>query len=151
MSVLDQQLDAYERSTLDFVGADVRLSVDADIDELIDIGIALFEAAKTAVARRRDQIKASLRPFRMEEARQFDALYQRLHSAFDRIGAAVNERQGAGLWVQGADRFQLARRELRLIASLPVDRVMQAEWDIDQGKGRALGQVMDELRDRHRP
>lgn len=146
MRVMDQQLEAYDRATRDVMGSNPPTPLDADIDELIDIGIALFDAAKASVLRRNEQINTGRRSFQIEDARQFDIVYQRLSSAFDRLATAVKDKQGAGLWADGADRLKEARRELHLLASLPADRIARSERDLQEGKGRPLEEVVDELR-----
>jgi hypothetical protein len=147
-SVLDNQLRSYEEFASRAARAD---AMDCRaVEDLIDVGLALFSATKSGVERWQQRVERDEQPFRMEDAREFESLYRILGRAFEPLRCACRQMQQRGCEVAGADRLAEADDELRGLLSLSLDRLVVAEEQVGRGQTRPLGEIRDELRRRVR-
>jgi len=147
-SVLDNQLRSYEEFASRAARAD---TMDCRaVEDLIDVGLALFSAAKRGVERWQQRVERREQPFRMEDARGFETIYHAIGRAFEPIRDACRQMRRLGQVVAGADRFAEADDELRGLMGLSLDRLMVAEEQVGRGQTRPLGEIRDELRRRIR-
>ena len=87
-------------------------------------------------------------PAWVDRARQLEARYRVLQETFGRIASALAGVEAAGAAPEGADAFRAAKLELDLLCQLSVDRMLQADESLRQGRGRPMAEVRDELRRR---
>jgi hypothetical protein len=108
----------------------------------------LYQALQQAVRRWNERAGRGGGAVDLEGARRFIAQYARLGEAFDHIAAAVRDAEQLGLPVEGTERFEEVRSELRALLNVPLERMVSAEEHFWAGRGRPLGEVRDELRRR---
>jgi hypothetical protein len=146
VAVLDHQIESFERSADEIspAGDSIRM-----LEELIDVGIALFDAVRSVVQRWQERTRKGGEPLQLADARELDALYRRLAAVWDRMAPLIDAAERGGEPVAGSARFRRARSDLRSLTSLSLDRVIQSEQQLNRGEARPLREVMDELRHRH--
>jgi hypothetical protein len=150
VAILDDQIQSLERAA-DAVAPAGRSGDETAraMEELSDVGVALFNALQRVVDRWQDRARHGAEAMDPADARELESLYRRLAGVFDRAAPVIDALERSGQRVAGADSFRQARRELLGLTSLSVDRVLSAERQVQRGESRLIGEVMRELRDRH--
>ena len=123
------------------------------LENLMDLGIKLFDAAKTGIQRWKNRLDAGERPYLLEDAKAYQHVLIELDQAFkqieEHIRLAVEGKITSKDGLQGMRDFESARHELWEMTCFSVERVMEAMQHVAEGKTRPLSEVMDELRARH--
>jgi hypothetical protein len=139
--ILDLQVAAYGRS-----GGPQQPGVAdrASVESAIDVGVALFDAARNEVRRwQRDTTDWDAAPT-IEQARAYDRLYRELHAALARLLPLVATLEKAATPPENADRLHAALRELEGIVCFDLDRVVRADQAFRAGRTtRTMAEVKD--------
>ena len=138
IGVLEEQVDTYGRSAARLAQASAPDRSEAEA--LASIGLSLVEMVHRLSERWAQSPEYQEESLRIVQTETFVRAYQKLDD-----GLAMLE----GLPIDQAE-IRRVRAELRQILSLPMSDVIRAEKDLAAGKFRPLGEVMNELRRRHR-
>ena len=84
----------------------------------------------------------------IEDARAFDSSLRELGRAFDQIAGDILS-DGSRFDQKQVEQFNQAYSELRSMSAIPFDALVDSVQQLEQGKTRPFGEVMDELRRGH--
>ena len=148
-SVLQQQLETFSRSVVGVNGGSVPTARLAD--DLIDVGLRLYESVKESVRRWHADISSGVMAYDDREADQFMSLYRTLDRAFDRIAALVDEIIANGGMVEAGERFDRERLYLKATLAITPDKVQRAAAQVSAGQVKPAAEVRRELLRRVQP
>jgi hypothetical protein len=148
-AVLQEQLDTYSRSVAGANSGSAR--TDRFADDLIDVGLRLYEAAKESVRRWHADIDRGAAPYEARDAQQFMDLYRTLDVAFDRIVPFIERAVAEGGVVEGAERFARERMYLKATLSVTPDKARRAAEQVAAGQVKPAAEVRRELLRRVQP
>jgi hypothetical protein len=135
---IEEQVETYERSASRISRAN---EVDpSEAQALASIGLSLVEMIHRVSEQWARSPRYQDEQRRIEDAETFARAYRKLDGGLAMLESAPIDQTD----------IKRARAELRQILSISMDDVVQAEKDLAAGKFRALGDVMNELRSRHR-
>jgi hypothetical protein len=146
-SVIDRQIESLDKSAAE-VSASPRATVTGDLEDLLAVAVAIFDHLGAGVQRWQASVKDWKSDAWLDEARQFETRYRKLHQAFGHIAQLLAHWESIGTRVEGADAFRKTKLELDLLCQFSVDRLLKADESIHHGRGRPMAEVRDELRRR---
>src|SRR5690242_16886871 len=98
-NVLDRQIRSYEQSALQ--AAHDEAMACRDVEDLIDVGLGLFDSVKNSVRRWQVRQAGGGEEFSLQVAQEFVSLYRGLGTAFDLIEQAAGRMRQNGYAVAG--------------------------------------------------
>jgi len=146
-SVIDRQLAALTQSATEAASADAA-AVTRDVEELTTMSLALYDGMRRSVRRWQESVMDWDSSAWLPQARQFEARYRKLHEIVGRIAPLLDATESRGIRLDNADAFRASKLDLDLLCQLSVDRMLRADEDFRQQRGRPMAEVRDELRGR---
>lgn len=141
-NVLLEQVHTYRRQAAE--AGPANLTSHQTTEDVIDVGLALYEAAKRAAERWKDRVRSGQLAMNVDDARGLDENYRALGGAFDRIAHHLDAGR-SGLDARCVERFERAHAELRSLLSIPFEAAVESAGQSERGEVRPFGEVMDEL------
>jgi hypothetical protein len=142
-SLLGRQLEAYELALADPAEIDRQ-----QLDGIVEVGLALYRATQGWVRSWNAAVAAGKRPFTLEAAEEWLAVYRRIDRDFDRIAELLAAGGSAGVSPAVGAAFTEERMSLKAMLRVPLERLFRAEGQADRGETRTAGEVRDALRRR---
>ena len=144
--VLDRQLEAYGDAGAARAGtAPDRRTVES----AIDVGVALYEAAKNEVRRWQQDTADWNAPATIEQARAYDRTYRTLHASLSRLLQDAAALESSGTPPENVDLLRGAVQELDAIVCFDLERLIRADRASRTGRPtRTMAEVRDAFRGR---
>jgi len=149
--VIDRQIESPHTSAAEAAAPDVGKQTPArcrEVDDLLSVAVALYERTKDGVRRWQASVADWDSAAWVDQARSFEARYRKLQEAFARIARVLADSEAEGCVPEGTEKFRHAKLDLDLLCQLSVDRMLNADESLRQGRGRTMAEVRDELRRR---
>lgn len=149
--VIDRQIESLQTSAGEVAAPTGREDAAArrrDVDDLLSVAVALYEHTTAGVRKWQASAADWESAAWVEQARVFEARYRRLRDAFAGIARLLADSQLVGFNPEAAEQFRRAKLDLDVLCELSVDRMLKTDAQFQQGHGRTMAEVRDELRRR---
>lgn len=118
-----------------------------DLEDWLDFGLALLDTIRRIDRRHRERVSAGRVAFRRADAEDVSRLYEIWYAPCDHLLGMIDVFEGEGYRVENAGRFRDACRASH-IPGLEPETLQAAAEQFEQGGGRPVREVMDEIRRR---
>lgn len=118
-----------------------------DFVDFLDFGLCLLSLIRQIDQRYQQRLDTGQIPFDHDTIPEIHKLYEAWYTPCESLLKRIEEFESEGFEIDNAEAFRTACRSSHL-PGLEPEKLVAAEARLRAGKGRALGEVMDEIRRR---